>query len=208
MMAVDVLSLVFCAERAVILQVDERLKMAFERDGHSGQHSGFQMLEDLLELHGNVEDLWKDLRTDAADDTGRSSVTLKHAEGGEDEVLHTSDIHSTNHEILVLLYTLLLRLSQQGIRTAILITHHGFSAYSEDIPTKTVHGSNAKSEAGDASTEKHFQKLSLGSICRRLSEICCSVEVKDLSQGSIDVDRRFPFLHFVQYFPQICCIIS
>ena len=193
MMAVDVLSLVFCAERAVILQVDERLKMAFERDGHSGQHSGFQMLEDLLKLHGNV---------DAADDTGRSSVTLKHAEGGEDEVLHTSDIHSTNHEILVLLYTLLLRLSQQGIRTAMLIMR------AEDIPTKTVHGSNAKSEAGDASTEKHFQKLSLGSICRRLSEICCSVEVKDLSQGSIDVDRRFPFLHFVQYFPQICCIIS
>ena len=202
MMAVDVLSLVFCAERAVILQVDERLKMAFERDGHSGQHSGFQMLEDLLKLHGNVEDLWKDLRTDAADDTGRSSVTLKHAEGGEDEVLHTSDIHSTNHELLVLLYTLLLRLSQQGIRTAMLIMR------AEDIPTKTVHGSNAKSEAGDASTEKHFQKLSLGSICRRLSEICCSVEVKDLSQGSIDVDRRFPFLHFVQYFPQICCIIS
>ena len=202
MMAVDVLSLVFCAERAVILQVDERLKMAFERDGHSGQHSGFQMLEDLLKLHGNVEVLWKDLRTDAADDTGRSSVTLKHAEGGEDEVLHTSDIHSTNHELLVLLYTLLLRLSQQGIRTAMLIMR------AEDIPTKTVHGSNAKSEAGDASTEKHFQKLSLGSICRRLSEICCSVEVKDLSQGSIDVDRRFPFLHFVQYFPQICCIIS
>ena len=174
-----------------------RLDRAFQKVEVTakGERNGFQVLGDMLQLHGNVEDvLWKDIRRDAAANAGSSSVILKHATEKWrnnfpelNEVLYTSEIDSTNHELLILHYTLLLRLSQRGELTAMAIMRAAASSRS------TLFDHFEASGSGDHVAE-FFERFSVAQVCCRVSKICCSVEVKDLSQT--DVKKRFPFLHF------------